>query len=337
MGGSADVSGRTTLGPGAALRGRFRGVLTDSGGVVQVRSGWLAGTLAARGIALHGSLAGRVARARRRQRLLGRGLAALSVVALSAGLALAAHDYGRLLRQRDRMAALERRVAEQDAAIAGVHARLGEIRREVAAWQALHVQIWEPFGPRGRTGRPEAGVGGALLPDTGGGDASLAGEVDRLAAAVAEEGRSLRALARLMARAGRALASLPSRWPIAGPVNSEFGRRASPWTGQPELHRGIDIDASRGTPVRAPAPARVIGAGRHGQYGLAVQLDHGHGVRSLYAHLDTVLARRGQRVERGQVIGLSGNTGRSSGPHLHYEVWVHGRPVNPRSFLWERS
>jgi murein DD-endopeptidase MepM/ murein hydrolase activator NlpD len=80
----------------------------------------------------------------------------------------------------------------------------------------------------------------------------------------------------------------------------------------------------------------VVEAGPLGEYGVALILDHGNGVRSVYAHLDKHLARRGQRVERGQVIGVTGNTGRSSGPHLHYEVRVHGRPVNPRSFLWGR-
>ena len=138
-----------------------------------------------------------------------------------------------------------------------------------------------------------------------------------------------------MSQAGKALAALPSRWPIRGVVNSEFGRRISPWTGAPEQHSGLDIAAEIGTPVKAPAPGVVVFTGTMPDYGTTLVLDHGNEVKTLYGHLQNVQVLQGQKVERGQQIALSGNTGRTSGPHLHYEITVRGQPVNPRGYLWD--
>jgi murein DD-endopeptidase MepM/ murein hydrolase activator NlpD len=121
---------------------------------------------------------------------------------------------------------------------------------------------------------------------------------------------------------------------VRGAVNSEFGRRKSPWGEAIEHHSGLDIAAQMGTPVKAPATATVVFAGPGGEYGNCVILDHGNELKSLYGHLSKINVRQGQRVERGTIIALTGNTGRSSGPHLHYEVHVKGQAVNPRAFLW---
>jgi murein DD-endopeptidase MepM/ murein hydrolase activator NlpD len=129
--------------------------------------------------------------------------------------------------------------------------------------------------------------------------------------------------------------ALPFRWPVRGPLNSRFGMRQSPWTGEQELHRGLDISANRGTSVYAPASGTVHLAGVNGEYGKTVVLDHGHDLRSLYGHLQDIRVKPGDRVEPGQVIALTGNTGRTSGPHLHYEIQVRGQAVDPRQFLWE--
>jgi murein DD-endopeptidase MepM/ murein hydrolase activator NlpD len=160
-------------------------------------------------------------------------------------------------------------------------------------------------------------------------------EVARLAESLAEETRSLRILDALMARAARMLAAIPNRWPVRGAVNSEFGTRLSPWTKTAEFHGGMDIRAERGTPVQAPANGTVTIAGPHAEYGLTVILDHGNDIRSIYGHLSKVRVKVGDRVERGVELGLTGNTGRSSGPHLHYEVLVKGQAVNPRTYLWD--
>jgi hypothetical protein len=246
-------------------------------------------------------------------------------------------DYVRLVRQEAGLVARQGMGGEHARLLDVVHRRLAEIRGEMARWRGIHARIWEPFGPDGQAPGTRTGVGGVGQPLTSPirGPAGVMLQLEQLAAIAGDEGQQLRALETLMARAGRMLAALPSRWPVRGPVNSEFGRRASPWTGEAEHHAGIDIAAGIGTPVRAPAPGTILHAGSAADLGVTLIIDHGHEVRTVFAHLQKTLVPQGQRVERGQIIALSGNTGKSSGPHLHYEIIVKGEPVNPRSFLWE--
>jgi murein DD-endopeptidase MepM/ murein hydrolase activator NlpD len=122
---------------------------------------------------------------------------------------------------------------------------------------------------------------------------------------------------------------------VRGAVNSEFGRRASPWAASNEFHSGIDIGAAIGTPVHAPAAGTVVSAGDLGDHGIGVVIDHGGDVKSHYGHLSRASVRAGQSVSRGTLLGFTGNTGRSTGPHLHYEILVNDKPVNPRAFLWD--
>jgi murein DD-endopeptidase MepM/ murein hydrolase activator NlpD len=100
-------------------------------------------------------------------------------------------------------------------------------------------------------------------------------------------------------------------------------------------HQGIDLAAAKGTPVRATAAGRVTFAGRSGRFGRVVEIEHGGGWRTRYAHLSSIEARQGRRVERGSLIGRVGRSGNASGPHLHYEVWHHGRAVDPVSVMVE--
>jgi murein DD-endopeptidase MepM/ murein hydrolase activator NlpD len=128
-----------------------------------------------------------------------------------------------------------------------------------------------------------------------------------------------------------ALATLRSRWPVRGPINSDFGARRSWW--RHRVHTGIDIGAARGTSVRAPAPGTVAFAGWWSGYGRTIIIDHGNRVHTLYGHLSKLGVRRGQLIAQGTTIGSTGSTGHASGPHLHYEILVRGRPVNPRRYL----
>jgi murein DD-endopeptidase MepM/ murein hydrolase activator NlpD len=225
-------------------------------------------------------------------------------------------------------------IAQQRATIDATNHKLAQLRKEVGSWREMHARIQEAFGPdTGRSAR-DKGIGGATAAERFP-MVAPADELHRLAETIKEEGDSLRALDRLMARASKALATLPSRWPVRGGVNSEFGRRPSPWTQTMEFHSGIDIRAQIGTPVHAPAAGTVVLAGAGGEFGTAVILDHGQDIRTVYGHLSKVSVRVGQKVERGTLLALSGNTGRSSGPHLHYEIFVKGQPVNPRAYLWD--
>ena len=131
------------------------------------------------------------------------------------------------------------------------------------------------------------------------------------------------------------MASTPSRRPTHGYVTSTFGMRVDPFTGVAQRHAGIDYSASVGTPVSASADATVIYAGNKGAYGKTLELDHGQGLVTKYAHLSRIDVKLGQKVTRGQVIGGVGNTGRSTGPHLHYEVRLNGIALDPQRFLLE--
>jgi murein DD-endopeptidase MepM/ murein hydrolase activator NlpD len=239
---------------------------------------------------------------------------------------------------RQRLAAsahLFRQLDEQQATIDTFKLRVTELRREVHGWRDLHARIWEPFGPELAPRGRDSGIGGRATPEAPSPRRSPLDELEAFSEQVMEEGQSLRALDRLIGKARRALVLLPSRWPVRGGVNSEYGKRASPWTKAEEFHSGIDIGARPGTPVRAPAPGAVYFAGSHPDFGLTVIIDHSDGVRTIYGHLAKILVRHRAPVERGATIGLVGNTGRSSGPHLHYEVLVKGQPVNPRAYLWD--
>jgi murein DD-endopeptidase MepM/ murein hydrolase activator NlpD len=129
------------------------------------------------------------------------------------------------------------------------------------------------------------------------------------------------------------LADAPSLWPIEGPVASSFGERADPINGEGAFHSGVDIDAPYGTPVRAAGDGDVTGQSMGSGYGLQIVIDHGHDLLTVYGHLSAIAVVSGQHVMRGQIIGYVGQSGRATGPHLHYEVRVHNVPVNPHKYL----
>lgn len=128
------------------------------------------------------------------------------------------------------------------------------------------------------------------------------------------------------------LATLRSHWPVRGRINSDFGTRRRSWW-RHRVHTGIDIGAPPGTAVRAPASGTVAFAGWRSGYGRTIVIDHGHRVHTVYAHLSKLGVSRGQLIRPGSTIGSTGSTGYVTGPHLHYEVRVNGRPRNPRTYL----
>lgn len=129
------------------------------------------------------------------------------------------------------------------------------------------------------------------------------------------------------------LAATPSIWPTEGWVTSPFGRRISPFTGQPEMHTGVDITGKPGTPIKATAQGVVKFAGTDAGYGKTVVINHGGGIATRYAHLQSIKVQEGDQVARGVLIGELGNTGRSTGPHLHYEVQLNGVSVDPMRYI----
>jgi murein DD-endopeptidase MepM/ murein hydrolase activator NlpD len=129
------------------------------------------------------------------------------------------------------------------------------------------------------------------------------------------------------------LACTPSIWPTRGWLSSGFGKRISPFTNEEEFHKAIDISTRMNTPVVAPADGLVSATGKDYAIGNKVTISHGYGLKTRYGHLAKILVKKGEYVKRGQKIGLVGNTGRTTGPHLHYEVYLNKIPVNPRHYI----
>ncbi len=133
------------------------------------------------------------------------------------------------------------------------------------------------------------------------------------------------------------IASIPIIWPTKGWVSSGFGRRKDPVTGQPEYHNGIDIANHKGTPVYAPGDAVVKFVGYGKANGRSIILNHGQGITTQYAHLSKVHIKKGEKVKRDQRIAAIGSTGKSTNPHLHYEVRVNRVPIDPRRYLIKKA
>ncbi len=129
------------------------------------------------------------------------------------------------------------------------------------------------------------------------------------------------------------LESIPSIWPVSGTISSPYGRRSAPFSEHSEFHRGVDIRAPYGSPVKATGNGVVRTVSYQVDYGKYVEIDHGNGIVTKYAHLSKVLVRKGQHVQKGEKIGMVGTTGNSTGPHLHYEVQYRGVPINPAPYL----
>jgi murein DD-endopeptidase MepM/ murein hydrolase activator NlpD len=133
------------------------------------------------------------------------------------------------------------------------------------------------------------------------------------------------------------LAALPTRQPASGYFTSGFGVRTSPFGDRVKMHEGLDIANRLGTVIRAPARGEVTFADSKAGYGMTMILNHGYGIETWYGHLKGFVAKKGEKVKRGTKIALLGNSGRSTGPHVHYEVRVHGYPVDPLSYIFEES
>lgn len=131
------------------------------------------------------------------------------------------------------------------------------------------------------------------------------------------------------------LRSTPTILPSVGWITSYFGHRVSPYAGKVKMHEGLDVGAPFGTPIMAPADGVITFAGKKAGFGNFVQIDHGYGIETIYAHAQKVLAKNGQKVRRGDSIAKVGSTGYSTGPHLHYEVRVNGIAVDPLYFVLE--
>ena len=214
---------------------------------------------------------------------------------------------------------------------------------QVASLGSLANEVTALYGMRqGHTGKATAAaVALPVLMETASDSTQYAQTLDQLTAlrSSALSGHMRRALEPTFGLGDSAdwgsTADAPSLWPVEGLITSSFGERLDPFNGEGAFHKGIDISANMGQPVRAPADGTVLMAGPASGYGQEVMIDHGHGVHTIYGHLSGFAVTTGQDVRRGDVIGYVGSEGRSTGPHLHYEIRIHDTPVNPHKYMRE--
>lgn len=174
-----------------------------------------------------------------------------------------------------------------------------------------------------------------MLPDIEEKVTRLEIDINELSRKVRLEKESFEAVFNVLKKSTEKLPSIPSIRPAGGGyLNSGFGYRRDPFSGEKRFHHGLDISAPKGTPVYSSAAGKVIYASYKGTYGLSIKVNHGHGYQSFYAHLKRMLVKAGQEIKRGDLIGEIGNTGRSTAPHLHYEVHYYGTPQNPKNYFF---
>jgi len=158
-------------------------------------------------------------------------------------------------------------------------------------------------------------------------------QVDQLHTASINQGQGFETLFKYLNDQQNLLASTPAVRPCQGWTTSRFGYRKSPFTGRREFHKGLDIANRKDTPIITTADGVVAYSGPKGLLGNMVSIDHGHGMVTRFGHINKILVKRGQAVKRGDIIALMGNTGRSTGPHVHYEIHLNGIPVNPEKYI----
>ena len=254
------------------------------------------------------------------------------------------YDYAGIKRDRMELSRLRQQTAQQTKEINelalkidGFAARMEEIKQFD---RKLRILASEQVGPDGKT---PLGIGGSnndqirlqqLIDEDR--DKLVSGmheSIDRLNAEANERESSFNELLKFLREQKSLLAATPSLWPVRGWVTSGFGMRKNPFGSDREFHKGVDIASRLGKEIIAPADGFVLEAAYRSDDGNIVRIEHGYGVSTSYAHLSRAAVKEGVRVKRGDVIGYVGDTGRSTGAHLHYGVIVNNIPVNPRKYL----
>ncbi len=217
--------------------------------------------------------------------------------------------------------------------------RLGVMQARMIQLDALSARLAELAGlPESEASPAPGGEGGALVEPRSMTAQELSSALDVLTQNSEEQMAWLSVIEDSLNHQEWANALTPGRRPVEGlSVGSSFGRRIDPITGKVATHTGLDFPGPQGTPVSASAGGIVVSANWHAGYGRLVEIEHGNGVLTRYAHLKAFKVAQGDVVKPGQVIGLLGNSGRSTGPHLHFEVWVAGRVRNPATYLRDHA
>jgi murein DD-endopeptidase MepM/ murein hydrolase activator NlpD len=254
------------------------------------------------------------------------------------------YDYWNLKTTLPSRDALEREVVDQRAQIQSFAKEINGLKSEILAMRKFEEKIRDLADvEESEQGDAMLGVGGptpeALDPNIPlterhhGLVREMHTQVEDLEDTLTVQKEALGELEELLETRRSMLASTPTIRPTMGWRSSGFGYRTSPFTGRKEFHQGVDIATRTGTPIVAPADGTVTFVGSKGSLGKTIIIDHGYGMVTRYGHLKKYLVKAGTRVKRGDKIGLVGNTGRSTAPHLHYEVHLNGIPVNPSKYI----
>jgi murein DD-endopeptidase MepM/ murein hydrolase activator NlpD len=259
------------------------------------------------------------------------------------GLTQFLYDYRENISKLRDLRALRERVSEQNLTLYNLHSKFESLETEVERLRALDarvrslVRINESLRPgaSGRKGR-QTGLGGLETREAPAQerlDRLLDLRFERLRKDVLVDVKDLEVIREELDGRRIVLESVPSLWPVRGILSSGFGVRISPFTDTKVFHHGLDIIARAGAPVKAASGGVVVRSGYESLFGNVVVIDHGYGYRTVYGHLAERNAHVGDAVRKGETIGTVGATGRTTGPHLHYEVHVTGLAVNPSRFL----
>ncbi len=260
-------------------------------------------------------------------------IAASFVVMLCVGGGLVLFDYLRTNVDRQELDRLRTENRSQQQEIGRLCANIEDLRKEmvVLAQNDAKVRVLAQLsGPR-----PDAlnGIGGPPEDDASTEFSELQRQIDQIREAIELRRESQEEVQGFLNDQRSLLAAKPKGWPVKGWLTSSFGMRNSPFSGKLKMHEGLDIASRTGTPVYATADGIVSRAETAAGYGKMVVIDHGYGFKTLYGHNSKLFVKVGQRVKRGDKIAAVGNTGTSTGSHVHYEVRLNGVPLNPKKYL----
>jgi murein DD-endopeptidase MepM/ murein hydrolase activator NlpD len=269
---------------------------------------------------------------------------ALCVMAVILASMYTYYDYIRLKRDKIELEGLRRQTKEQKVQIEGLVEKVNNFSMRMEELSQLDKNIRSMANVEERRYKGQIlGAGGSINDETrvnarGETDqrmviAKIDQSVEQLSKDAVEQKNSFNELFRFLKKQKSILAATPSIWPVQGWVTSEFGYRSSPFSGAKEFHKGLDIATRMGVHVVAPADGLVCEVAYDRDVGHMVKINHGYGMTSWYGHLLRTPVKQGSMVKRGDIIGYVGNSGRSTGSHLHYSVTLNGIPINPRKYL----
>lgn len=255
-----------------------------------------------------------------------------------------AFDYINIQREKYELAQLRTQTKEQKAQIVGLVAKVDQFNTKMEELRQIDKKIRIIANLENRKDKEQLlGIGGPvdtenrvntrLSSDNKALIDSIDKNVEQLTQDATKQERSFTELLEFLKKQKSIMAGTPSVWPVMGWITSEFGSRMSPFTNSREFHAGIDIATRVGNPIKAPADGVVAEAGYQSSMGNSIKIDHGHGLSTWYGHLSRLAVAQGNSVKRGDVIGYVGTSGRSTGSHLHYGVYINNVAVNPRRYL----